>query len=124
MNRLEAVRRALNLAEREAVEHLNDWADEHPSSGTGGEAADTAALRFKEAAVRAFAEGRGTWRALAMQRLTAAFAESDPLDLKEALLDAAGLLIAWHVELENEKEQPKTATRTETGPDLRQFQTG
>lgn len=95
-----SIRAVLRELEHEAVTHLNEWAEEHPEDGTGGREAERGAHMFRRAAVEAFAQGNGTWRALAMDRLMAAFAEDDARGLREALLDAAGLLVAWTVDLD------------------------
>jgi hypothetical protein len=106
---LEYIRRVLGELEHEAVAHLNEWAEEHPQDGTGGTEAEKGALVFREACLRAFAEGRGTWRALVMDRLMFAFAETQHEALRDALLDAAGMLVAWVVAIEQrDGAQPAT----------------
>jgi len=104
---LDAIREVLRQLEHEAVGHLNEWAEERPRDGTGGAEAERSADVFRRAAVEAFAVGSGTWRALAMDRLMAAFSETDHVGLREALLDAAGLLVAWTVDLE--RREPRRA---------------
>jgi hypothetical protein len=98
------VEEALREVGAEALEYLGAWGTEHPLDGTGGPEAERSALTFRTACVQAFAEGRGTWRALAMDRLMSAFAEEDSHGLRGALLDAAGLLVAWAADLAQRPE--------------------
>lgn len=110
---IEDIRQVLNQLEHEAVTHLNEWAAEHPEDGSGGEEAERGAQVFRDAAARAFASGKGTWRVLAMDRLMEAFANETPTGLRDALLDAAGLLVAWVVDLDGRKglEWPQAPAR-------------
>ena len=116
MTALLSIRRALADLEHEAVTHLNEWANERPEDGTGGELSEKSAIVFRKAAIEAFAEGHGTWRALAMDRLMNAFAEKEPEEMRDALLDAAGLLVAWVADLE---QRPRDGVRHATGSGAR-----
>lgn len=117
MSTLQGIRTVLGELEHEAVTHLNEWGGEHPRDGTGGEDSERGAIVFRKACVDAFAAGRGTWRALAMDRLMVAFAETGPEELRDTLLDAAGLLVAWVVDLEvRHKDVERDAPGTESKP--------
>lgn len=110
---LARIRSALADLEHETVTHLNEWSSEEPRDGTGGDAADRSAMVFRRACIEAFANGNGTWRALAMDRLMSAFAETGHEQLRDTLLDAAGLLVAWVVDLD---ERPREASRSKPAP--------
>jgi len=112
VSRIQAIRSALMELEHETVTHLNEWGPENPSDGTGGVESERGALVFRRACIEAFAEGRGTWRALAMDRLMNAFSEARLPELRDAIMDAAGLLVAWAVDLE---QRPKDAPRDAPG---------
>lgn len=105
MSTIDSIRSVLKQLEHETVSHVNEWAEEHPEDGTGGDVAQRAALMCRRAAADAFANGHGTWKVLAFDRLTAALAETDPEKLQDALQDAAGLLVAWLVDLDGRKGQ-------------------
>lgn len=78
------------------------WGQQNHPDGTGDEmfpegsgfrkrAADAARLRCQAA----FADGRGTWLHVLEEEVHEAYAESDPVKLREELIQVAAVAVAW-----------------------------
>lgn len=89
----------------EAHRCVSEWSDEHPADGTGGRDAERAADTMRSATAQAFAEGRGTWRMLLMERVLEAFALDGPL-LRDELVGVAGMAICWADDVERRSRAP------------------
>jgi hypothetical protein len=100
-------RTLLDEVQREAERSASTWAGEHPADGTGGPDAERAADTMRAAVAQAFAEGRGTWRSLLMERVLEAFALEHP-HLRDELVAIAGMAIAWARDLDQRATNPRS----------------
>lgn len=83
----------LAAVESERWRQQRKWGEQNHPDGTG--AFKPEAERFRAQCDRLFREGRGTWKDILFEELFEAMAETDPVKLREELIQTAAVIVAW-----------------------------
>jgi len=90
------------------------WGEQNHADGTGRDCDKVSADRAREACERSFREGWGSWSHILREEVAEAFAESDPVRLREELIQVAAVAAAW-VEAIDRRTHAGCARRVESG---------
>ena len=82
------------VAEEREAQHAK-WGEQNPPDGTGKPGDIDMANIAREACRVKFEQGEGTWSAILDEEFFEAMAESDPLLLRDELLQVAAVAVAW-----------------------------
>lgn len=83
-----------DVAEERVHQHRK-WGPQNHLDGCGSRSQALLAMDAREACETAFAAGGGTWAHILSEEVCEAFAESEPLRLREELVHVAAVAVAW-----------------------------
>lgn len=105
----ETKRSVLEEVFQERVRQDNKWGEQNPADGTGGPGRADDANQAKRFCDDSFKAGKGTWAAILGEEVAEAFAESDPVKLREELVQCAAVCSAWIEAIDRRKPTPCTS---------------
>lgn len=92
---MSALDRALKSVRDERTRQVTKWGEQHHPDGTGGPGSAQAADFAKQLCEEHRDACRLTWRDILIEEVMEAFAETDPVALREELLQSAAVCLAW-----------------------------
>lgn len=94
------VARHMAEVDAERQRQMDKWGDQTHPNGTGARMQQDIARIARQACQYADAEGKVTWRHILEEEVAEAFAESDPVRLREELVQSAAVIAAWILDLD------------------------
>lgn len=93
------------LRERERQHEL--WGEQNHADGTGGAVYEAYAKEAREACDFHADNGTLTWDKILLEEVLEAFAETDPVTLREELIQVAAVAVSWIEAIDRRTDVPK-----------------
>ncbi len=83
------------------------FGEQNWNDGTGGQIARMMADTARERCDAAFKDGKGVWKDILTEEFREAMAESDPVKLREELVQCAAVCVAWVAAIDRRMDNSK-----------------